>query len=224
MQSRYCSGNGHFWKRTKKPVYLSLTSIDGTQPTANFLAKLPPIKTLNRGLLAKSAPKMQKYRLSELNESASAINKPWRILCHERPLWWEGNYQLTASAPVIYAPKVHSGWWLIVCFVRCLGFCSTRMSGDIDMLLQMITTAKRAIKELESKSFSIFFVNSKTVSFSPIFSSFEVCSMCFGCTVQLALSKVCRGTSSSIRHLVAAPCHNDRLAPPTTTLPQPPSL
>ena len=87
MQSRYCSGNGHFWKRTKKPVYLSLTSVDGTQPTANFLAKLPPIKTLNRGLLAKSQPKMQKYRLSELNESASAINKPWRILCHQHPLW-----------------------------------------------------------------------------------------------------------------------------------------
>ena len=100
------------------------------------------------------------------------------------------------------------------------------------MLLQMITTAKRAIKELESKTFSIFFVNSKTVSFSFIFSSFEVCSMCFGCTVvQLALSKVCRGTSLSIRHLVAAPCHNlhlapnitfhINLAPSTTTLSQP---
>ena len=97
------------------------------------------------------------------------------------------------------------------------------------MLLRM--TAKRAIKELESKSFSIFFLNSKTVSFSPIFSSFEVCSMCFGCTVQLALSKVCRGTSLSIRHLVAAPCHNlhlapnitfhINLAPSTTTLSQP---
>ena len=50
MQSRYCSGNGHCWKRKKKPVYHSLTSVDGTQPTTNFLAKLPPIKTLNRGL------------------------------------------------------------------------------------------------------------------------------------------------------------------------------
>ena len=37
------------WKWTlleeaKKPVYLSLTSVDGTKPTTNFLAKLPPIK------------------------------------------------------------------------------------------------------------------------------------------------------------------------------------
>ena len=114
-------------------------SVDGSQPTTNFLAKLSPIKPWIRDSQQKVNHKCctigQKVATSGewMNLPMVQLRKPRGYFANTHS---GENYPLTASAPSSmhqrWVPTHPYGWWLIVCFVSCSGFDLTiiKMTGE----------------------------------------------------------------------------------------------